>query len=281
MLMLHHISKSFHGQSVLRDITFRMSEGESILLLGANGAGKSTLIKIILRMLQQDHGEMEWSGIRPRIGYVPQSPSIMGNLTIRQFISYVLSLHGKRSHISTVLKDAGLDEKSKMLAENLSTGQMKRLLFRLAIAAKPKLLIMDEPTAGMDLEAKRLFRRQLSAIRADGIGILVTTHIPSEAEELTDRLLYLESGVIRVDRAIEDIRRLRQSISFRTDSKDEKLLFSLGYTLRDGVFQKLTDDADKELQLLIQRNIQLKQLEIKGETLKRYVEGLNRKGAGL
>ncbi|MFS0560856.1 ABC transporter ATP-binding protein [Terribacillus sp. 179-K 1B1 HS] len=281
MLMLNHISKSFHGQSVLRDITFQMSEGESILLLGANGAGKSTLIKIILRMLQQDAGRIQWATKSPRIGYVPQSPSMIGNLTVRQFASYVLSLHGRRFQVGTVLKDAGLDAKRKMLAENLSAGQMKRLLFQLAVVTKPKLLIMDEPTAGMDVEAKRLFRKQLSAVRADGVSVLITTHILAEAEEIADRLLYLEDGMLTVDRSIDEIRQLRQSVSFRTDKKHQELLLSMGYSLHEGLFRKLTDDADKELQLLIQRSIQLKQLEIKGDTLEKYVEGLSREGAGL
>jgi ABC-2 type transport system ATP-binding protein len=280
MLKINHVSKSFKGQQVLRDITFQIAEGESILLLGANGAGKSTLLKIVLQMLKQDRGSMEWKGKKPHIGYVPQAPSMIGNLTVYQFASYVLSLHGKRVQVLTVLQDAGLEPKKKVLAGNLSTGQMKRLLFQLAVAVKPKLLIMDEPTAGMDLEAKRQFRKRLLDVRAEGISVLLTTHILLEAEELADRLLYLDDGVIKVDRPIEDIMLDRKSISFRTDSKYKGFLLSMGYTQQEGLYQKLTEDADKELQLLIQHNIKFTQLEIKGDTLEQYVEGLEREEVG-
>ncbi|MFP7494261.1 ABC transporter ATP-binding protein [Terribacillus saccharophilus] len=281
MLRVDGINKSFRRLPVLKDITFEISAGESILLLGANGAGKSTLIKIILNLLQQDHGKMDWSETRPKIGYVPQTPSIMNNLTVRQFTVYILSLHGKRTQVNTVLKDAGLESKEKALAENLSSGQMKRLLFQLAVAAKPKLLIMDEPTAGMDVEAKRLFRKQLSAVRADGVSVLVTTHILPDAENLADRLIYLEEGVLKVDRTINEIRQLRQLISFRTDEQHKDLLLSMGYVLQEDVYRKRTDDADREMHILIQKKIHLKQLEIKKDTLEKYVEGLSKEGAGL
>ncbi|PAE16609.1 hypothetical protein CHH91_08085 [Virgibacillus sp. 7505] len=281
MLKIDHISKSFNGQLVLRDITFQMTEGESILLLGANGAGKSTLIKIVLQMLKQDRGSMNWEGKRPHIGYVPQSPSMIGNLTLYQFVSYMLSLHGKRKQIQEVLRDTGLESKKKVLAENLSTGQMKRLLFQLAVAVKPKLLIMDEPTAGMDLEAKRKFRRQLSNVRSNGMSVLITTHILSEAEELAERLLYLEDGVIKVDRPIKEIKMDRKSISFRTDSKNKRILVSMGYIQKDGLYRKLTEDADNELELLIQKSIKFSQLEIIGDTLEQYVEGLERDEGGI
>lgn len=276
MLMIDHISKSFNGQLVLRDITFQMTEGESILLLGANGAGKSTLIKIVLQMLKQDRGSMNWEGKRPYIGYVPQTPSMIGSLTVYQFVSYMLSLHGKKKQIQAVLRDAGLEYKKKVLAENLSTGQMKRLLFQLAVAVKPKLLIMDEPTAGMDLEAKRKFRRQLSDVRSNGMSVLITTHILSEAEELAERLLYLEDGVIKVDRPIKEIKMDRKSISFRTDPKNKRILFSMGYIQKGGLYRKLTEDADNELELLIRKSIKFSQLEIIGDTLEQYVEDLER-----
>lgn len=280
MLKVISISKAFLGHTVLRDITFQVKEGESILLLGANGAGKSTLLKIIMQMIRPDHGKMQWASKRPQIGYVPQTPSMIGNLTVQQFASYVLALHGRKAQSSAVIQNAGLEDKSKVVAEDLSTGQMKRLLFQLAAATNPKLLILDEPTAGMDLEAKRSFREQLFEARARGISILVTTHILSEAQELADRLLYLESGVIKEDRPINEIGLLRQSISFRTDSANNNLLVSMGYIFKEGVYQKLIYDADKELKHLIEKNIQLKQLEIKGDTLERYVEELDRKGSG-
>ncbi len=281
MLKLDHISKSFKGQQVLRDITFHMAEGESILLLGANGAGKSTLIKIVLQMLKQDQGSMTWKGKRSYIGYVPQAPSMIGNLSVLQFASYVLSLHGRKNQVQTVLRDAGLESKRKELAENLSTGQMKRLLFQLAVAVKPKLLIMDEPTAGMDLEAKRKFRKQLSDVRSDGVSVLLTTHILSDAGELAERLLYLEDGVIKVDRSIEGIKMDRKSISFQTDSKHKSLLLSMGYIQEEGLYRKLTEDADFELKLLIQNSIRFSQLEIKGDTLEQYVEGLEGEEIGI
>lgn len=281
MLRIDHISKSFKGQQVLRDITFHMAEGESILLLGANGAGKSTLIKIVLQMLKQDQGSMTWKGKRPYIGYVPQAPSMIGNLSVLQFASYVLSLHGRKNQVQTVLQDAGLESKRKELAENLSTGQMKRLLFQLAVAVKPKLLIMDEPTAGMDLEAKRKFRKQLSDVRSDGVSVLLTTHILSDAGELAERLLYLEDGVIKVDRSIEGIKMDRKSISFQTDSKHKSLLLSMGYIQEEGLYRKLTENADFELKLLIQNSIRFSQLEIKGDTLEQYVEGLEGEEIGI
>ncbi|MFP7479285.1 ABC transporter ATP-binding protein [Terribacillus saccharophilus] len=277
MLKLNHISKSFQGHAVLEDITFQIKEGESILLLGANGAGKSTLLKIIMQMIRQDHGKMIWNIKRPQIGYVPQAPSMIANLTVKQFASYVLALHGRKAQTFDVLQQAGLEAKSKVLAEDLSVGQMKRLLFQLAAATKPKLLILDEPTAGMDMEAKQIFRKQLSAAREDGASLLLTSHILSEAEELTDRLLYLEGGVIKEDRTINEIRLRKQSISFRTVGRNNTLLVSMGYMYKEGIFHKLSNDAAEDLKYLIEKGIQLKQLEIKGDTLERYVDELHKK----
>lgn len=280
MLKVDHISKSFQGHAVLEDITFQIKEGESILLLGANGVGKSTLLKIIMQMLKHDHGKINWDVKRPQIGYVPQTPSMIGNLTVKQFASYVLALHGRKAQTFDVLQQAGLAAKSKVLAEDLSTGQIKRLLFQLAAAAKPKLLILDEPTAGMDLEAKRTFRKQLSAARESGTSLLLTTHILSEAQELADRLLYLENGLIKEDRPINDIELRRQFISFRTEGENNSLLVSMGYMYKKGVYHKQSADAAEDLKSLIEKGILLIQLEVKGDTLERYVDELDEKESG-
>ncbi|QXE02928.1 ABC transporter ATP-binding protein [Terribacillus sp. DMT04] len=274
MLKLTHIKKSFQGKLVLKDITFRMAQGESIVMLGANGAGKSTLLKIIMKMLREDGGKIEWSLKKPRISYVPQSPSMIGNLTVWQFASYLLALHGRKEKTLEALGKAGLEAQKKEIAENLSTGQMKRLLFQLAVLAKPELLIMDEPTAGMDLEAKRQFYRQLAAMRQTGMSFIVTTHILSEAEQLADRLLYLDGGMIKKDRPIYEIKQDQQTISFSAGREYNLLLSSLGYHYQDGIYRKLTKKAEEEIKVLLNAAVPLKQLEVTSNSLETYVEEL-------
>jgi ABC-2 type transport system ATP-binding protein len=274
MLELNHIKKSFQGKSVLEDVTFKMTQGESVVMLGANGAGKSTLLKIIMKMLRPDGGMIESSLEKSRISYVPQSPSMIGNLTVWQFASYLLALHGRKEQTLEALRKAGLEAKKKEIAENLSAGQMKRLLFQLAVIEKPELLIMDEPTAGMDLEAKRQFYRQLAAMRQTGMSFIVTTHILSEAEQLADRLLYLEGGMIREDRLIEEIKQDQQTITFRASRQYNRLLLSLGYQYQDGIYRKLTKKTVEEIKVLLDAAVPLEQLEVTNNTLETYVEEL-------
>jgi ABC-2 type transport system ATP-binding protein len=218
VLTLTNVSKSFDSKRVLDQVALAIPPGSVVGLLGKNGTGKTTLIKCALGLLKpqlgQVHvfGEPAWTlsgAAKARIGYVPQTPALYPWMNVRQIIDYQASFYRRWNDelIERLLKDWNLDPSDKV--GPLSVGQQQKLSILLAIGHEPELLVLDEPAAALDPEARRSFIRTVLELVGKGRTVLFSTHITSDLERIAERIVILERGCVVID---EDLDRLKERI---------------------------------------------------------------------
>ncbi|WP_019676177.1 ABC transporter ATP-binding protein [Arsukibacterium perlucidum] len=205
LLQLKGLSKSFAGKSVLDGVDLKVKAGEVLCILGPNGAGKTTLISAILGLIAADSGEIHLLGqlqqgasrsaaLRRQLGVMLQIGSLPATLTVAEHCDLFASYYPAGYSATELVTLAGLEAHAKQRFGRLSGGQKQRLLFALALAGKPRLLFLDEPTLGMDVEARRNLWQQISQLQQQGISIVLTTHYLEEAEQLANRIMVLHQG---------------------------------------------------------------------------------------
>ncbi|MFC6446026.1 ABC transporter ATP-binding protein [Shinella zoogloeoides] len=197
------LTKSFDGRKVVDDVALTVAEGEIAGFLGPNGSGKTTCIRMICGLLTPDAGEGEVLGldvrrdqrqIRRQVGYMTQRFSFYEDLTIEENLVFVAGLYGlPRQAVADTLADLGLTSRKRQLAASLSGGWKQRLALAACIMHKPRLLLLDEPTAGVDPKARRQFWDEIHARAAEGMTVLVSTHYMDEAERC-HRINYIAYG---------------------------------------------------------------------------------------
>ncbi|WP_425336185.1 nodulation factor ABC transporter ATP-binding protein NodI [Sinorhizobium numidicum] len=202
------VKKSYGDRSVVDGLSFTVAAGECFGLLGPNGAGKSTITRMILGMTTPDAGEITVLGVpvpararlaRMGIGVVPQFDNLDLEFTVRENLLvfgryFRMSTHEIEAIIPSLLEFARLESKADARVVDLSGGMKRRLTLARALINDPQLLILDEPTTGLDPHARHLIWERLRSLLARGKTILLTTHIMEEAERLCDRLCVLEEG---------------------------------------------------------------------------------------
>ena len=203
---LQNVSKRFGQKSILQEISLTVRQGEFIVLRGTNGAGKTTLLNVILGLLQPDTGTAMLLGRSPllpsaktRVGVVLQKVSPPKNLTVKELIDLVRSYYPDALSTEEILNTVNLTGKHNDWAANLSGGQEQRLLFALALAGKPDLLVLDEPTRNLDPEGYADFWKQLRLCVSQGKTILMVTNNQADWKELvslTTRIITLDNGRI-------------------------------------------------------------------------------------
>ncbi|HEX2885248.1 ABC transporter ATP-binding protein [Vineibacter terrae] len=198
------------GFEALKGIDLDIRRGEIFALLGPNGAGKTTLISIICGIVRATSGTVTvdghdivggWRAARSQIGLVPQELTIDTFDTVRATAGFSRGLFGKRAspvHIEKVLKDLSLWDKRDSKVMTLSGGMKRRVLIAKALAHEPRILFLDEPTAGVDVELRRDMWDLVRALRASGVTIILTTHYIAEAEEMADRIGVVNHGELVV-----------------------------------------------------------------------------------
>lgn len=206
-LEIDSVSKSYGELKALDEVSFHINEGEMFSLLGPNGSGKTTLISIISSLLKSDGGHIKVFGqevgpdrhdTKRLFGLVPQEIINHGFFTVEEILEFVSGYYGiykNKERINFLLKKLGLDEHRKKLVNQLSGGMKRRFLIAKALIHRPKLLLLDEPTAGVDIELRNSlweFVRELN--EKEGMAILLTTHYLEEAEELCDRISIISHG---------------------------------------------------------------------------------------
>ena len=200
-----HLSKSFNGRTVVRDLSMQVPTGAIYGFLGPNGSGKTTTIRMICGLLTPDSGRGTCLGhdiftgreaIKRAIGYMTQRFSLYADLTIRENLEFVGRIHGvpdPRGAAQKAIERLGLEGRARQLAGELSGGWKQRLALGACILPAPRLLLLDEPTAGVDPRARREFWDEIYALSAEGITVLVSTHYMDEAERC-HRIAYLAYG---------------------------------------------------------------------------------------
>jgi len=203
MIVLHRVRKRFGTQRVLEDISVTIPAGRSVAVVGPNAAGKSTLLKCILGLVRVDSGEIWVGGVsieqtpayRQRMGYMPQQPRLPENLTAAEIIELVKQVRGLSGAVEEpYIERFALTQELAKPVRALSGGTRQKLSAVLALMGEPEILVLDEPTAGLDPVTAQRFKAELHARRAAGTTVLLTTHIVSELPELVDEVLVLLEG---------------------------------------------------------------------------------------
>ncbi len=197
------VTKMYGTQRALDTISFELRRGEIVALLGPNGAGKTTAIRTLLGLTPQTSGEVALFGRSPRertgrlrTGAMLQVGRMPESLKVREHLDLFRSYYPHPLPLDEVLAAAGLTEIADKLFGQLSGGQKQRMLFALALCGDPDLLFLDEPTLGMDIEARRALWEQIRLMAARGKTVLLTTHYLPEAEALATRVLVIQRGRI-------------------------------------------------------------------------------------
>jgi len=205
--------KHFGHQHALRGVDLTVEAGSLVALLGSNGAGKTTSIGLLLGLLRPDRGEALLSGrpahdhqARQAVGVMLQSTGLPDMLKVRELLALTRRYYPAPRSVADCIALAGLEDIYERRYGQLSGGQQRRVQFALAICGRPQLLFLDEPTTGLDIEARRALWRAIGEMVADGCGVLLTTHYLEEAQALADRVVVLRDGSVVADGGVEEIR---------------------------------------------------------------------------
>jgi ABC-2 type transport system ATP-binding protein len=200
---LERVNKNYGPVRALNGVDFRVRAGEVVALLGPNGAGKTTAVKLLLGLLQPNVGKVRVFGGDPtnpenrmRTGAMLQVGRVPETLRVREHIDLFSTYYEKPMGLSGVLSVAGLENLKDRKFGDLSGGQKQRVLFALAICGNPDLLFLDEPTVGLDVEARRMLWDQIRHLVRCGKTVLLTTHYLQEADALADRIAVINKGEI-------------------------------------------------------------------------------------
>ena len=217
-IVINDLSKVYdNGFDALKKVNLKVKQGEILAMLGPNGAGKTTLISIICGIVTPSSGTISVDGFdiikdyretRSRIGMVPQELNLESFETVFDTVSYSRGLYGKPpkpEHIEKILKDLSLWDKKDQRLRQLSGGMKRRVLIAKALSHEPKILFLDEPTAGVDVELRRDMWMVVDNLRKTGVTIILTTHYIEEAEAIADRVAVINQGEIIV---VEDKKEL-------------------------------------------------------------------------
>jgi ABC-2 type transport system ATP-binding protein len=238
IITVNNLEKSYGTKRVVCGESFEVNKEEVLCFLGPNGAGKSTTINIICGILGYDAGEINYRGnnvknclndFKKHMGVVPQELAIYEDLSAERNVRFFASLYGLKGEVleekvTKALDFVGLLEKRKEKAKTFSGGMKRRLNIACAIAHEPELLIMDEPTVGIDPQSRNHILKSIKELSKQGMTILYTTHYMEEVEEISTRIIIMDSGSIIAEGTKEslkeDISDERQFI-FEVDEEDE------------------------------------------------------------
>jgi ABC-2 type transport system ATP-binding protein len=207
------VHKRFGHVHAVRGVDLQIASGEVVAILGPNGAGKTSTIDIILGLSQPSAGQVSVYGMHPRkaisyglISAVMQVGGLLRDLTVRETVEYTASLFAHSQPVGEVLAGAGITDIADRRVGKCSGGEQQRLRFALALLSDPELLVLDEPTAGMDVEGRRNFWSTIRKDAEQGRTVLFATHYLEEADAYADRIVLLRQGEIVADGTAAEIK---------------------------------------------------------------------------
>lgn len=219
MLQVHQLSKSYGQTAVLQDLSFEIQVGDVYGLLGPNGSGKTTTINMICGLLAADRGTIMINqqpishATKSIIGVAPQENLLYKTLTCEQNLDFFARIYGLSSQkqrsqaIAACLEGVGLTDRAKSPVETLSGGMQRRLNIAIALVHNPQLVILDEPTAGLDLEARYEIWELIRQLQSQRTTVLLTTHMLDEAERLCQHIGILKHGQLLAEGTISELRK--------------------------------------------------------------------------
>jgi ABC-2 type transport system ATP-binding protein len=288
---LEGVSKNFGAVRALADFNFSVRTGQLTALLGPNGAGKTTAIKLLLGLLRPTSGKVSVFGGDPsstvthiRVGAMLQVGRVPETLRVREHIDLFSSYYPKPLRMAETLAIAGIEDIANRKFGDLSGGQKQRVLFALAICGNPDLLFLDEPTVGLDVEARHLLWHEIRSLLGHGKTVLLTTHYLEEADALADRVTVINKGSIVAEGTPSEIKS-------RTGGKKIRCVTQLSHSLirtipgvvdvqndRDAVVIQTTH-AESVLRALFALDLDISNLEVTSAGLEEAFLALTRSDA--
>ena len=205
MVEVKNLVKTYDNRNVVDGVSFTVGKGEIFGILGPNGAGKTTTLEMIETLRPIDGGSAKINGIdvaqdpdrvKYLIGVQPQTPAFQDKTKLIEVVEMFAAAYGERVDPMQFLRDVGLEEKANAYVEQLSGGQKQRLSITTALVHGPKVFFLDEPTTGLDPQARRHLWELIKEVRDRGISVIMTTHYMDEAEILCDRIAVMDNGKI-------------------------------------------------------------------------------------
>lgn len=237
ILDVKDLQKSYGGKKAVDGISFNVKKGEIFGILGPNGAGKTTTLEMIETLREIDGGSATIDGIdvarnpyeiRSIIGVQPQTPGFQDKTKLSELIKMFAAAYGEKVDPKKFLDEVNLGDKTDAYVENLSGGQKQRFSIVAALVHNPKVFFLDEPTTGLDPQARRNLWKLIQEVRDRGISVILTTHYMDEAEILCDRIAIMDNGKI---------------IALATPKKLIKDLLARGFTKDQHVEQANLEDV--------------------------------------
>ncbi len=270
--------KRYGATQALDGVDLSLQCGEVLALLGANGAGKSTAIALLLGLQAADEGSAELFGrppgdmaVRRRMGVMLQSAGIPESSRVCELLDLTRSYYPSPRSVADCIALAGLEGLMGRRYGRLSGGQQRRVQFALAICGNPEVLFLDEPTTGLDIDARQRMWATIRQLVADGVGILLTTHYLEEAEALAQRVVVLNSGKVVAAGRMHDIRALVSQRRIRCLSALDAARIASWPGVRSAVrggdgnparIEVLTDTAEPVVRRLLAEDAALCELEV-------------------
>ena len=282
--------KRYGSVNAVRGVDLAIEDGELVAILGPNGAGKTTCISLMLGLRKPTVGQARLFGLAPtdrrarsHCGVMLQESGVPGTLKVRELVELFGSYYPHPMSAERAIALAGLEQQANRQAEKLSGGQRQRLYFALAVAGDPQVIFLDEPTVGMDVEARRAFLENIRGFAGEGKTIVLTTHYLEEADQLAERVVVVDRGVVIADASPSEIksRVLGRRVSFVSDRTLAEADFQgLPYQNLeiDGNRVRLLSNAPEALlKELFRREHEIRDLQVVGADLEEAFLDLTRR----
>ena len=289
VLKLENVSKSYGAQKVLSNISLEIKEGEIFGIVGTSGSGKTTLLELLTGNIIPDQGTIFYEPkqmihftenkegtlqeiyqnpqqLKRTIGYSPQDPSFYNHLSCQENMYLFSELHDTPKDIrnintSIILKLVGLDEWKNKLAKDLSGGMQKRLDLACALIHDPKIIVLDEPTADLDILLRNQMWSLIKRINLKGTTIIMSSHFLDEIDELCDRIIILNNGAIEYTGSPQDLKRRKESKLHITIETAERNYQELAKKIFQGYKKGISFKASHELQVTIDKGDPIKEIQ--------------------
>jgi ABC-2 type transport system ATP-binding protein len=274
-VMLAGLRKSYGDVHAVAGVDLAIAPGEVVALLGPNGAGKSTTVDMLLGLTKPDAGTVTVFGARPHdavakgtIGAMLQGGALLDDATVGETVAMVASLHQSPMPVAEALRRSGVEELANRRCNKLSGGQKQRVRFAVALVSDPDLLVLDEPTAAMDVQGRREFWKAMRGFTNTGRTVLFATHYLEEAENYADRVVLMRAGQIVADGSVAEVTSLVSGRVIRAavpGAIQSALTMMVGVTeveVRANQTVISTNDSDKTLRELLATYPQAHDIEV-------------------
>jgi ABC-2 type transport system ATP-binding protein len=286
------VTRHYRDLTAVDDLSFAIGRGETAALLGPNGAGKTTAIEMLLGLTNPDAGSIRLFGEPPadavangRVGAMLQDAGLPQGLKVTELIGLIRGLYTDPLPVADVLRLADLTEVADRQVHRLSGGQRQRVRLALALAGNPDLLVLDEPTAALDVEARRGFWNRVRDYVAEGRAVLFATHRLEEADAVADRIIVISNGRLVADGTPDEVKASGagpSTVSFSADGLPEQVLAGLpaveAVELTARRITLSTSDPDRTVRALLQQAPQVRDLDVRRSEMEEAFLSLIRGG---